>query len=238
MKKPLIALSARGTETGTRIYYDNESYFNYVSLGGGIPCLVKADNEEDAEQIAEDMDALLITGGEDVDPFLYDEENTFSIPIDADLDASDIYLYHAFRKAGKPVLGICRGIQVIAVAEGESLIQDIKKEDPSCMEHNQRNLDPPVANDVFVHHVSFVPGTKTAEIFGTVYGVNTFHHQALRSVPEGFTLAGKSTDGLIEAIECPDVLGVQWHPERLYKDPKHLKLMQEFVRMASARKAG
>ena len=79
MKKPLIALSARGTETGTRIYYDNESYFNYVSLGGGIPCLVKADNEEDADMIAEAMDGLLITGNPEVDDVLALEDDRFVI---------------------------------------------------------------------------------------------------------------------------------------------------------------
>lgn len=211
MKKPLIALSARGTETGTRIYYDNESYFNYVSLGGGIPCLVKADNEEDAEQIAEDMDALLITGGEDVDPFLYDEENTFSIPIDADLDASDIYLYHAFRKAGKPVLGICRGHQILNIYFGGTLVQDIGYGGKMLHTPSVWGIDK-------VHPTRASAGSWIAKIYGkTDIRTNSAHHQAVKRLGAGMVPCQWGEDRIIEACyhnELP-VISVQWHPERM-----------------------
>ena len=180
MKRPLICLSARDSKLNTtRIYYDNESYFDYVKAGGGIPVLAGTVTEEEAEQIAGSFDGLVVTGGGDCDPVMYGEENKHSEIVEHDIDMSDILLYKAFVKAGKPVLGICRGIQLINIAEGGSLIQDIPSEPERYMEHNQRNLpDHPVGTTA--HSCTFVQGSVLHEIFSDSHEVNTYHHQAIR----------------------------------------------------------
>lgn len=234
MKRPLICLSARDSKLNTtRIYYDNESYFDYVKACGGIPVLAGTVTEEEAEQIAGSFDGLVVTGGGDCDPALYGEENTHSEIVEHDIDMSDILLYKAFVKAGKPVLGICRGIQLINIAEGGSLIQDIPSESEGYMEHNQRNLpDHPVGTTA--HFCTFVQGSVLHEIFSDSHEVNTYHHQAIRRLAEGFCASAYSTDGLIEGIEKENVTAVQWHPERLIHDEKHLRLMQWFIEQCSA----
>ncbi len=231
--KPMIAMTTRAMrrdpeKPDTRIFYDNESYFRYIEAGGGIPVLLSAVSREDAEACALRFDGLLITGGEDCVPANYGEENTASFEIDHDIEDADLALYHAFKKAGKPILGICRGVQVIAVAEGTGLVQDI----PTAygVEHGQNHLTPPLANYLPLHDVAFVEGTHMHEIFGSSYGVNSFHHQCLKAVPAVFTLAGVSPEGFPEAIEKEHVTGVQWHPERMLQDPRHKRIIEDFVK--------
>lgn len=229
MKRPLIALSARNQTANpdNPIRSDNSSYFEYVSAGGGLPCIVFVKDEDEAEQIAHAFDGLLLTGGEDCDPALYGEENTKSEAIDSDLEQSDILLYNAFVKAGKPVMGICRGIQIIAVCNGAKLIQHIP--DVFHTEHAQNQMNPPRGRNETCHNVSFVAGTRIGKLMGECHPVNSYHHQALEQCPEGFTVSGYSEEGIIEAIEKDHVIAVQWHPERLLHDPAHLSIMQSFI---------
>ena len=229
MKEPFIALTARNQsqDKTNPNFGDNQSYFRYVSYGGGFPVLLPAVTEEEAEESAQLFDGLIITGGEDVNPKYYGEKNICSYLTDHDIDEADRRLYHAFVKAGKPVLGICRGIQVIAVAEGADLIQDIPTEFHT--QHAQNKMDPPIPNGKFCHKDKFIKGTRLYDIFGDSYGVNSFHHQAVRHVPDGFTLAAISEDGIIEGIEKEHVTAVQWHPERLMNDPKHLQIIERFI---------
>ncbi|MCR5795497.1 MAG: gamma-glutamyl-gamma-aminobutyrate hydrolase family protein [Solobacterium sp.] len=232
MKKPLIAMSVRMTEFwNSRQLYNGQTYYDYILKAGGIPASVYADTEETAQQIADRYSGLVLTGGEDCDPALYGEENTHSDIIDPAVEKSDILLYRAFVKAGKPILAICRGIQLIAAAEGCSLIQDIPEYNGN--QHNQRQMDPPLDSYAFAHENTFVKGTHLHAVFSDSYRVNTFHHQALRVCPPGYTVSSYSYDGLIEGIEKDRITGVQWHPERLAYDPKHLKIAQDFIRDCS-----
>ncbi|MGM9941569.1 MAG: gamma-glutamyl-gamma-aminobutyrate hydrolase family protein [Bulleidia sp.] len=234
MKQPMIALTARNQseKPDNPIWSDNRSYSDYVRAGGGLPMIVTAETEQEAQKIAEVFDGLLITGGEDCDPKYYNEPNTHSEVIQPDIDESDFMLYRAFVKAGKPVLGICRGIQVIGVCEGASLIQDIPTEFGT--QHGQNHCQPPIPNDQFCHEDSFMEDSGLYDIFGKQYGVNSFHHQALRSVPEGFTLTARSEEGIIEGIEKDHVIGVQWHPERLLHDPKHVEIIRRWIKLCSS----
>ncbi len=228
MKKPLIALTARDkTENDNRMFIDNESYYTYIQNAGGIPAVIMVTSEEDAEEAAERFDGLLITGGEDVDPALYGEENNGSFPAPADIDASDVMLFRAFKKAGKPILGICRGIQVIAACEGAKLIQDIPTYNGGS--HYQSRLEPPISREKPMHSVKIFPDTFLADIFGETAEVNSFHHQALMTLPEGYTQAAESPDGLIEGMEKDQVTAVQWHPERMVLDEKHLEIAKHFI---------
>lgn len=234
MKRPLIAISARNQTANpdNPIRSDNSSYFEYVSAGGGLPCIVFVTDEAEADQIADTFDGLLLSGGEDCDPALYGEENTKSEVIDSDIEHSDILLYKAFQKAGKPVLGICRGVQIIAVCEGAKLIQDIP--DEFHLQHAQNQMDPPLGKDKTCHNVVFTDGTRIGTLMGKCHPVNSYHHQALRTCPTGFMLSGVSEDGVIEAIEKDHVIGVQWHPERLLHDPRHLSIIQSFIEECSS----
>ena len=233
MNKPVILLTARGhVHFYSRVLADNDSYFDYIRAGGGMPVLGTAVSREEAEMLADTMDGLLITGGDDVDPARYGEENTHSELVDADLEESDFLLYEAFKKAGRPILGICRGFQVIAAAEGMKLIKDI----PSVglyHEHNQRRMDPPLGSSETSHTCTFTPGTRLFEIFGAAYPVNSFHHQGFTGVPDGFTLSAVSDDGISEGIEKDCITAVQWHPERLLADDRHRRIVEEFVKQCS-----
>lgn len=231
MKKPLIFMSAKETylsQYRINMLGNTDEYSKFIKLAGGMPLTYLAFDENDARQAAEQADGLLLTGGADIDPALYGEENKGSEPGADFTDRSDILLYHAFKKAGKPILAICRGIQVIAVAEGCSLIQDIPSEG-IYENHNMRAVPEPLPSNAKFHDCIFTPGTRLHEIFGGRYPVNSYHHQALREVPAGYKESARSADGLIEAMECENVIAVQWHPERLIDDPKHLKIAQMFI---------
>lgn len=240
MHKPLILMSAR--ETLLSAYNvitlgNNDEYSIYIKKAGGIPVTFMAYSQKEADEAAQYANGLVITGGADVDPALYGEINTASHPGDPLIDSSDLYLYEAFKKANKPVLGICRGIQLIASAEGAKLIQDLPPLHTG-VNHNMWTSPEPFERDAKAHECTFVKGTKLHEIFGDSYGVNSYHHQALLEVPEGYKESARSTDGIIEAIENEYVTAVQWHPERLVSDPKHLALAAEFIKACSADKAG
>ena len=229
MKRPMIALTVRDkTENGNRTFLNNDSYFDYIENAGGFPVNVKAYSPEEAAQAAETFDGLVITGGGDIDPKKYGSDYVCETTPE-DIEASDFMLYDAFKKAGKPVLGICRGIQVITVAEGAPLIEDIPTFNGN--QHNQRDTDPPVERSMPLHECTFVNDTVIHRIFGDRHGVNSYHHQASRELPAGFTLAAVSYDGIIEAYENEKTLAVQWHPERMITDDAHQELARVFVNM-------
>ena len=227
--RPVILCTPRGDELHTNaVYYDNATYFSFLQASGGLPILCGILNDKEAEEAAENFDGLLITGGGDVNPELYHETNQGAEDPYLIYDENDIRLYHAFRKAGRPVLGICRGIQLIGVAEGVKLIQDLPSQ--GYRVHDQKHFVPPLGKDDEAHSVHFLPGTRLYDIFGDEGRVNTFHHQAIASVPKGFTLDGVSDDNVIEAMEKENVLAVQWHPERLYsRDQKHKAIGELFI---------
>lgn len=231
MRKPMIALSSRLRKDSNtnRIFYDNESYYEFIRLGGGIGSVVHATCIEDAKEIAQYFDGLLLTGGEDVHPSLYHEENSKSDPIDIDIENSDRYLYFAFKELNKPILGICRGIQIINVLEGGSLIQDIQDYDSSKLNHSQATYEPPIGLHDYAHQCNFVEDSILYSIFNETHLVNSFHHQAIKTLAEGFKATAYSEDGLIEGIEKDNIIAVQWHPERLTQDEAHLNIAKYFI---------
>ena len=231
MKKPLIALSSRMRidPNTNRILYDNESYYELIRLAGGLGSVVHAVNKEDAFEIAERFDGLLLTGGEDVNPSLYNEKNTTSEVIQEDIELSDQFLYEAFKEKNKPILGICRGIQIINVLEGGTLIQDIQTYDSSKLNHQQYKLNPPLGLHDYAHSCNFVEGSILYSIFGKSHLINSYHHQALGKVANGFKVTAISEDGIIEGMEKEKVLAVQWHPERLTHDECHLNIAKYFI---------
>ena len=204
-------------------------YIESLARAGAGMRWVELSDPEQAVQDALTCDGLLLPGGGDMDPKFYGQER---IPACGEpnllRDAAEPLLLRAFLAADKPVLGICRGIQVMNAVLGGDLYQDIKP-----FEHLPHN-----GHWAKVHTVTVRRGTLLSRILGqdTVL-VNSQHHQAVDRVAPGFTLAALSEDGIVEAIEKPDArfcLGVQWHPEWLSDaDPAMQGLFDAFANACS-----
>ncbi len=184
------------------------------------------------------FDALVLGGGADVDPARYGREplGNGTLEVDAERDRIDFELFDLARRRGAPVLGICRGLQVVNVALGGTLVQDIPTERPSDVVH-ERKKDK-LRRD---HAVAVEPGTWLAELSGgEEVLVNSRHHQAIEAVAPGLAVSGTSPDGLAEAVEAveaeagPWLVAVQWHPENLAPagDPVSRRLFAGFAEAA------
>ena len=175
------------------------------------------------------FDGFLIPGGTDVDPSLYGAENTASRDLMPERDRANIDLLRAVVDYDKPVLGICHGCQILNVALGGSLIQDIAASSPAALEHYQKAPD-----EQTTHPVSIVPGGLLDRIFKTEeIMVNSFHHQAVGRLAPRCRLEAAAPDGVVEAFSLPGrrfVVGVQWHPELLTRrDRRTAELFDAFV---------
>ena len=223
MRKPVIGITANslfsegGTFPGMERVYVNQSYIHSVLLAGGIPVLLPTVEGELAirEQLLR-VDAVLLSGGSDINPLLFGEEPDakleFVLP---DRDEYELHLTTFAYQMRKPLLGICRGIQVINVAFGGSLYQDISTQSPNCtLKHSQSSR-----RDFAGHTVDVSPDSLLHQILGKAsLPVNSFHHQAIKIIAPGFSINAMSRDGIIEGIEKQGesfMLGVQWHPEML-----------------------
>jgi putative glutamine amidotransferase len=183
------------------------------------------------------FDALVLGGGIDVDPARYGKDTLANgtVEVDAERDAIDFALLDEARRAGTPVLGICRGMQVVNVALGGTLVQDLPSERPSDVVH-QRTRDEKTRRD---HHVTIAPGTRLAQIAGAAQiAVNSRHHQAIERLAPGLAVSGTAPDGVPEAVESaggPWLLAVQWHPENLAGDPVSERIFVDFVQAVRER---
>ena len=187
-------------------YGVREKLANYASAleGCGAECVFSLDVEE-----ALDCQGLLLPGGGDIDPARYGQPSAGSEAPDLQRDAAELELVSRFLAWGRPILGICRGIQLLNVALGGDLIQDI----PTAADHKHDA----VRGDR-VHGVEAAPGSFLEGLYETSFPVNSAHHQALGQVAPGLRVAARSqADGVIEAVEWPEkrIYGVQWHPERM-----------------------
>lgn len=195
--------------------YSGRNYAQAVLAEGGLPVLVANLDPAVAEAYVARADALLLSGGADVDPAHFGQWPHPDLGVvDHDRDAFELALYRAARAAGKPVFGVCRGIQVINVAEGGTLHQHL----PALggpLQHSQR--DPGGRPH---HRLVLAPGSAVRAAFGAAGTVvNTYHHQALDRVAGNLRATAHAEDGLVEAVEGTTgawLLGVQWHPEMSY----------------------
>ena len=154
-------------------------------------------------------DGLLLCGGGDIDCALYGQEDRGSQPPDHDRDQAEIALFNAFYEAGKPILGICRGMQMINILLGGTMVQDMPAE--QCIFHSL-----PTPGDA-VHPVRCQEDSILGRLYGPIFHVNSHHHQAVDQVGKGLKLTAWSESGVPEALELPGypLLGVQFHPERM-----------------------
>ncbi|MBQ9010487.1 MAG: gamma-glutamyl-gamma-aminobutyrate hydrolase family protein [Clostridia bacterium] len=206
-------------------------YADSVEEAGGFPLLLPASNTpEETEGIMPLLDGLLIPGGPDVNPLLYGEEPRPALELTK--TSNDLFEIHALKEARalhKPILCICRGMQVLNVAFGGTLYQDIPSQLPEALRHKQTPTDRADPT----HSLEIEPGSWLSEAYGnTQIRVNSFHHQAIKQVAPGFSVSAKARDGIIEAIEIrgEHILGVQWHPEVMIPvHPEHLGLFRQLV---------
>lgn len=236
-KKPLIALTPYfNTERDEP--YMRPAFINAVRHAGGNPVLLPIDQpEEDLQQIVDTFDGILLTGGPDVHPFLFGEETQAHCGnVCLRRDKTELALICLAMAAKKPILGVCRGAQILNISQGGDIYQDIPsqfpQEFPIC--HDQ-----PFYYDIPAHHVAVEPGTLLAEIAGKdTLEVNSMHHQAVRKLAPGLIASAHAPGGLIECVEKPDypfLIGVQWHPEYLWQnDEAAARLFQAFVDAAAA----
>jgi putative glutamine amidotransferase len=238
MHKPVIGITANslfsenGAFPGMERVYVNQSYLHSVEKAGGIPVLLPtvSSDSDITEQLGR-VDGVILSGGCDINPLLFGEEPVTKLEfVLADRDEYEIALTRLSYQSGKPLLGICRGIQVLNVAFGGSLYQDIHSQAANCcLKHSQSSR-----RDFAGHTVDIMPGSLLHDIIGkTALPVNSFHHQAVKDVAHDFITTARARDGIIEAIEKPGkrfLLGVQWHPEMLVDSyPVMLELFKRLV---------
>jgi putative glutamine amidotransferase len=231
MPAPTVALLV-GREPDLR-YSLHRGYADAVWAAGGVPLVLTpppADVGLDAFVAAvAGCDALLLSGGGDVDPAAYGETARVALMgVDAERDRAELAATHAAVEAGRPVLGICRGIQLLSVALGGRLHQDLAA-DGFAGHHWEEERQHEV-----VHLVEVVAGSTTASVVPADRLVNSIHHQAVRDPGPALEVTARSEDGVIEGVEGDRLLGVQWHPERLFRtDPRHLAPFAWLLRCAA-----
>ncbi len=213
----------------------NASYVRAVLVAGGIPVLLLPEcSPQESIDLFGACDALLLTGGEDVDPACYGAEPHAKLgSVDRRRDANELALVTDARARGLPILAICRGIQLLNVAFGGSLIQDIPSQRRSAIDHN-----PATPRDQAAHLITITDGSRLGQVLeATEFRANSFHHQAIDRVGEGLVVSARSPDGLIEGVESSDplewIIGVQWHPEELASTTETGEL-QLFAAMVTA----
>lgn len=242
MSRPLIAVAGRALEAGKVSGWRNAAvgvpagYIEAVHRAGGEEAIllpVALDKEEAARRLAR-FDGLLLVGGGDVHPSRYGEESAHPRVwgLNATSDAFEIPLARAAIARHVPTLAVCRGIQVLNVALGGSLLQHIELMDgPDGTDHG----DP--GERVAVHSLSLAPGSRLAGIMGPgTTSCASEHHQAVARLGDGLTAVGWAADGIVEAVEHRDgwVVGVQWHPEvTAATDPCQQALFDALVRRAA-----
>ena len=186
-------------------------------------------------QVSTDYDGLILCGGNDIDPKYYQQEIGGSVNIDAPRDAIEFALLKAFVDAGKPVLGICRGHQLINIYFGGSLHQDIPEKD---LHASNQNFD-------ITHGVTAKDNSVLHNLYGSPFTVNSYHHQAIDRLGENLVATAYWNDQYIEAIEHKSlpILGVQWHPERMCASEKRddtingIGIFEWFINICNAKKA-
>lgn len=230
LKKPVIGITAAHCTEELQTF-PREFYVKCIWGGGGIPLLLPpVSTAEESAAALSVIDGLLLSGGGDISPDLLDEDPQPGIGnCLPERDRSELLLARAALAADLPVLGICRGLQVLAAAAGGKIIQDILTSYPDKLQHSQK-----APRFAPWHKVDIQPSSYLHRIVGEErIGVNSFHHQAVGVAPEGFAVNAFAPDGIIEGIERRTgkfCLGVQWHPESMGEERPSLNLFAEFVR--------
>ena len=227
MKKPVIGILASKYETGPWQLLQHglgDHYVRSIEEAGGLAMILPHGTDEELiTAYVDQCDGILVPGGIDVDPALFHEERH---PLCGESDmAYDLFQISVIQKtlaAGKPLFGICRGLQVINVAFGGTLYQDLSLACENPLKHRQDDY-----RNIATHHVHILDDSMLQMLPGEDIQVNSFHHQVIHDLGYGLKAVAYADDGLIEAIESdiyPNLLAVQWHPENFIMNKEDIML--------------
>ena len=239
MTSPLIGITSNYSSMPLSLLTSStlqRSYISAVIRAGGLPVIIPSDiTEAGWKELVTRLDGILFSGGGDISLDNFEGEEHPAIDgIEPPRDAIEIGMVREAVASAKPFLGICRGLQSVNVALGGTLYTHIPAQVPNSLVHNQPSGGDWHNRTVLSHTVSIQPGSYLAKLTGeTEMGVNSFHHQGLGQIANGFKVVGRASDGVVEAIESVDsafIFGVQWHPEDMYStDVNMLNLFKMFV---------
>ncbi|HEY3384273.1 MAG TPA: gamma-glutamyl-gamma-aminobutyrate hydrolase family protein [Vicinamibacterales bacterium] len=208
-------------------------YVEAVRRTGGEPRVLDPAKDR-PERVIGDIDGLLLTGGVDIDPIRYGEARHEAVTaVEPDRDEFEFALLASAREAKRPVFGICRGLQVMNVASGGTLVQDLAAQMTGILQHTVATPPCAIAHDIWVSKGSrlwTLMQEKMAD--AETCSVNSRHHQAIKRIAPGFEVTATAPDGVIEAIECQNslfCLGVQWHPENFWRTGEFRPLFEGFI---------
>jgi len=227
--RPVIGITCAASRDGCRLYL-NEPYAAAVAAAGGLPLLLPEMPGLEKDYLKR-LDGLLLSGGGDIDPSFFGQEpHPLMGWVSPRRDAFELELARLALKSGIPVLGICRGLQILNVAAGGDICQDLSLSVRDPLKHFQ---DAPRWHPT--HGLRINPGSLLASLLGLEIRVNSFHHQAVGKVSGLFMVTARSPDGVIEGLESRNgyALGVQFHPEELWKqDARFLNIFYSLVEAA------
>lgn len=215
---------------GKEISYCNEDFTQAIYKAGGIPLLLPfVSSKDDILTQLILCDGILLPGGDDINPLLYGEEPSKDLgDVCARIDQYELTLATLALSSNKSILGICRGCQLLNIALGGNVYQDISEYPTPYLKHAQkaRRFEP-------THTITTTPGSILHNLFGDSVAVNSFHHQVIHKLGDGVVATAQAKDGIIEGIELPSkpfILGVQWHPEiMLTESESMLPLFKQFI---------
>lgn len=221
--KPKIALLSRINDER---YTLNQAYYDGLTSAGADCIILPPMSYENLHLFLDQCDGLLVPGGNDVNPNTYDEMNDGSFPIEDDIEALDLEAIRYMFEHKKPIFGICRGLQIINVAFGGTLYQDLPTQTDTTLDHNYS-----------LHHKAPLNGHSIkvdfeSQLFthlGASIEVNSYHHQGIKELASNLWASAYAEDGLVEALETDGILAVQWHPERMTSLAPFQALFNDFV---------
>ncbi len=238
---PLIGIPAQADfreGSGRPIYCNNRAYVHAIEHAGGVPVLIPMLHDLSLlESLLMRLDGIVFSGGVDIQPRYYHEEKQPWLgEVDERLDEMETHLMRRALQEDMPILGICRGMQLLNVALGGTLYQDITTEFPGSVEHCRRELP----RNALIHSVRIAEGSRMEQVLGTnEIWSNSLHHQAVKAPGKGVFISGRAEDGIAELLEVPGyrfVLGIQGHPEEMYTtEPVYASLFQALVEVCSNR---
>ena len=235
--RPLIGIPCQGNvRSRYRRFSVGQSYCRALQIAGGTPVLLPLLDDKTVLDVYERLDGLLLAGGGDIAPRQFGEARSPGLRrVDLPRDRVELLLTRRAVEDDLPLLAICRGIQVLNVALGGTLYQDIGRQISQALRHD---FAPEYPRNYLGHEVGINPGTRLMQILqASRLDVNSFHRQSVKHVAPDLLVTATAPDGVIEAIEMPEqrfVIGVQWHPEELIEDDLGMRrLFQAFVEAAA-----
>jgi len=246
MTHAIIGVSTSEMRTPERVVHDPHSepvqsrelalgltYPEAIHRAGAVPVIIPPLDLDSIEPLLDGLCGLCLSGGPDLHPGVYGQQPHAALgPTEPHLDIFEVALLRAAEARQLPVLAICRGLQVLNVARGGTLVQDLPSQWPSELVHRQ--LAP---GRVPTHDVTLEPGSLVADALGALQTrVNSFHHQAVDVLGNGLRAVGWASDGVVEAVVATDrafTVAVQWHAESMVDSPEQARLLRTFAQVAT-----